>query len=206
MAHDLLDFCYPGRVPRRADDRATARRRYAMQCLEALAAARIRARVRRLRRAAAERGRAVPVLRRRGVPHFERVVRLGVFDDPLKSLVHQIKYHNRWSLAEYLADRCCARPAESGAAGRLRRDRARCPLHPLRHIARGYNQAELIARRLAQRSRQEAAARRSPASAARPRRRTCTPGPSALENLRDAFGLINAQASCTAGASSSSTT
>ena len=39
------------------------------------------------------------------MPHFEKMLRLGVFEDPLKSLIHRMKYHRAWSLAELLADR-----------------------------------------------------------------------------------------------------
>lgn len=85
-----------------------------------------------------------------GVAHFEWVVRLGTFTDPLKHLVHQVKYHNRWPLAEVLADRL------------LEQERVKAlidetdvivpvPLHRLRQISRGYNQAEVIARRIAAR-------------------------------------------------------
>ena len=40
-----------------------------------------------------------------GVPHFDRIIRLGVFRDPLKHLIHQMKYHRRWTIAELLAER-----------------------------------------------------------------------------------------------------
>src|SRR5205085_2845693 len=38
-----------------------------------------------------------------GVAHFDRIIRLGVFRDPLKHLIHQMKYHRRWTIAELLA-------------------------------------------------------------------------------------------------------
>src|SRR4051794_6443503 len=41
----------------------------------------------------------------KGVAHYERVIRLGVFQDPLKHLIHQMKYHRRWAIAEMLAHR-----------------------------------------------------------------------------------------------------
>src|SRR3954447_18473381 len=84
----------------------------------------------------------------KGVPHFERVARLGIFDDPLKRLIHRLKYNGRWALAEFLADRLVAHePAKA-----LLRDTqvlVPIPLHPWRQIKRGYNQAELIARKIA---------------------------------------------------------
>src|SRR3982751_156282 len=41
----------------------------------------------------------------KGVRPLEAILRLGVFDDPIKHLIHQIKYHRGWPLAEFLADR-----------------------------------------------------------------------------------------------------
>lgn len=79
-----------------------------------------------------------------GVPHFERVVRLGVFHDPLKHLIHQMKYHRRWPIAEMLAGQLAAH--EPAKALLSETDvLVPVPLHPFRHISRGYNQAEVIA-------------------------------------------------------------
>jgi ComF family protein len=79
---------------------------------------------------------------------FGRIVRLGAFDDPLRQLVYDLKYRGAWRLADELARRLC----ESAVAGELLHRTevfVAVPLHPRRHIARGYNQAELVARRLA---------------------------------------------------------
>lgn len=83
----------------------------------------------------------------KGVPHYDRVIRLGVFDDPIKHLIHRLKYNGRWSLAELLADRLIA---HEPAKGLLQETEVLVPipLHPWRQIKRGYNQAELIARRI----------------------------------------------------------
>lgn len=130
-----------------------------------------------------------PYCQGRGVPHYERIVRLGVFDDPLKAMIHQIKYHHQWRLAEYLAERLWGQEAAQALLAE-----SDClvavPLHPLREIFRGYNQAQLIAARLARRSRLKLA---------RPIVRVRnTPTQTRLhsrakrdENLREAFGLIN---------------
>ncbi len=83
----------------------------------------------------------------KGVPHFEEVIRLGVFRDPLRRVIHRAKYHRRWPAAELLGDRmlnderCRSRIAAVDLIVPV-------PLHPRRHFRRGYNQAELIARRL----------------------------------------------------------
>ena len=124
-----------------------------------------------------------------GLFPFECVLRLGVFAAPLKDLIHQIKYHHRWTLAEYLADRLAA----SAPVQRLLEEADRIvavPLHPLRHMSRGYNQAQLVAKRLGKRTRRKLI---SPAVRllntetqtqlhSREKR---------IKNLRDAFGLVD---------------
>lgn len=83
----------------------------------------------------------------RGRGPYERIVRLGIYDDPLRHLIHQIKYHGRWMLAEFLADRLIEQ--ERVKALLTETDvLVPVPLYPLRQISRGYNQAELVARRL----------------------------------------------------------
>src|SRR3954462_5842182 len=44
----------------------------------------------------------------KGIRPFDRIVALGVFDDPLKQLIHQMKYQKRWGLGEELALRLLA--------------------------------------------------------------------------------------------------
>ncbi|HEY0008179.1 MAG TPA: hypothetical protein VGB55_05620, partial [Tepidisphaeraceae bacterium] len=78
---------------------------------------------------------------------FDSVVRLAIFDDPLKRLIHRLKFYHGWSIGELLADRAIAVP-------RVRELLARTdalvpvPLHPWRQITRGFNQADVIAQRL----------------------------------------------------------
>lgn len=127
-----------------------------------------------------------PHCRGKGVPHFKTIVALGRFEEPLKGLIHRMKYHRQWPIAEHLADRIGQKNRaieEIGLADRI----IAVPLHPLRQFQRGYNQAEVIARRL----------RRS--EIIRPiRRRRNTPTQTHLhshekrfENLRDAFSLTD---------------
>jgi ComF family protein len=85
-----------------------------------------------------------------GVRPFERMVRLGTFTDPIKHLVHQMKYHRRWSLAEFFADRLIDQERVKGLLTETDVI-IPVPLYPLRQMLRGYNQAEEIARRLAKR-------------------------------------------------------
>jgi len=95
-------------------------------------------------------GDPCPYCEGRGLYPYERVVRLGVFEDPIKHLVHLLKFQRRWPVGEYLADRL------------LEHDRVRevladsdlilaTPLHATRHILRGYNQADVVAGRIARR-------------------------------------------------------
>jgi ComF family protein len=133
-----------------------------------------------------------PYCEGKGVPHFDRVVRLGVHRDPLKHLIHQLKYHRRWALADFLADRVMERQTVQALL-----DEAEVlvpvPLHPFRQIARGYNQAELIARRLARVARIELAdvlvrLRRTDAQTQQQSRAKRE------ENLRGAFAIDRARA------------
>src|ERR1700733_6910496 len=87
-----------------------------------------------------------------GMRPFERIARLAVFDDPLRHLIHQIKYHGRWPLAEFLAERL----AQQESVKELLREAdliAAVPLHPWREFSRGFNQADVIARRLGKKMR-----------------------------------------------------
>ena len=124
-----------------------------------------------------------------GMPHYGWVLRLGTFTDPLKHLVHQLKYHQRWPLAEVLADRL------------LEQERIKAllsetdvivpvPLHRLRQISRGYNQADVIAKRLASRCRLPVARpvirlRNTESQTA------MTSAAQREENMRDAFALLD---------------
>ena len=86
----------------------------------------------------------------RGRSPLERIARLGTFDEPIKSLVHQFKYHRQWVLGEMLADRLAELTDAAGllAGGDVL---VPVPLHYVRQLSRGYNQAEVLARRLARR-------------------------------------------------------
>lgn len=84
----------------------------------------------------------------KGVAHYERIIRLGVFEDPLKHLIHQIKYHKRWALGEFLAGRLFATERAKGLLTETD-VLVPVPLHFRRHVERGYNQADVIAARIA---------------------------------------------------------
>ena len=82
----------------------------------------------------------------KGLYPFDRILRLGIYQDPLKHVIHQMKYRQRWALAEFLADRLLEQEPVKGLLSQTD-----ClvpvPLFAMRQIARGYNQADVIARR-----------------------------------------------------------
>jgi len=134
-------------------------------------------------------GDPCPYCRDKGVHPFDRIVRLGVFEDPLKHLIHQAKYHHRWPLVEFIAERLSEQERVKGLLTKTQVLVA-VPLHPIRHIRRGYNQAELLAQRLAKINDHLKA--RKPAVRLR-NTETQTHIKShdkRIENLRDAFGLV----------------
>jgi ComF family protein len=83
----------------------------------------------------------------KGAPHYEKIQRLAIYREPLKETIHQMKYAGRWSLAEELADRLCQQR-------HVRQHLAEVdvivpvPLHWRRQLSRGYNQSEVLARRV----------------------------------------------------------
>ncbi len=99
-------------------------------------------------------GGSCPHCAGKGLRPFTRILRLGRYDEPLRDLIHHVKYHQRWPLAELLADRLLEQEAVKGLLSETHKlDGAllAVPLHRWRRIGRGYNQAELIARRLGHR-------------------------------------------------------
>jgi ComF family protein len=124
-----------------------------------------------------------------GMAHYEWVLRLGTFTDPLKHLIHQMKYYQRWPLAEVLADRLLEQERVKGLLTETDVI-VPVPLHRLRQISRGYNQAEVISKRLAS---------RCGVRVARPVIRlrntesqtNMTSAAQREENMRKAFALVN---------------
>jgi ComF family protein len=94
-------------------------------------------------------GSACPQCGGAGIHPFGKIVALGAYRDPLRKTIHGMKYHRRWPVAEILADQMLAQE-------RVRQllDETDVlvpvPLHWSRQILRGYNQADCLARRLAQ--------------------------------------------------------
>jgi ComF family protein len=132
-----------------------------------------------------------PYCRGKGLPLFERIACIGTFDEPMRRVVHSIKYHGAWPLAEYLADELIK---QGSAKAILKRTDllVPVPLHPLRSLSRGYNQAQIIARRLGKKFRIKM---REPLVRLR-HTETQTQFHSRarrMENVKDAFGLARAR-------------
>jgi ComF family protein len=124
-----------------------------------------------------------------GMAHYEWVLRLGTFTDPLKGLIHQLKYNQRWPLAEVLADRLLEQERVKALLSEAEVI-VPVPLHRLRQIARGYNQAEVIARRIAAR---RGLPLRRPVIRLRntDSQTNMTSAAQREENMRDAFALLS---------------
>lgn len=139
----------------------------------------------------AQHGDPCPHCNGKGVYPLEKIIRLGIFEDPLKHLIHQAKYHRRWPLAEFLADRLLEQERVKGLLTETD-VLIPVPLHAWRHIKRGYNQADVIARRLKLHTKIPVA---HPVVRLR-NTETQTHLHSQEkreENIRDAFGLVNAK-------------
>lgn len=79
-------------------------------------------------------------------PYFDRVIINYTFEEPLRSLLHQFKYHNGLYLGSFLSYLIFkSLPTHT--------DMPQClipvPLHPQRIKRRGFNQAAILARSLA---------------------------------------------------------
>jgi ComF family protein len=183
-----MDFCYPGACaicPAHAAGRAAL-------CDACMIELQLLERAPACDRCAmplAERDAPCPYCDAKGIHPFERILRLGVFEDPLKHLIHQAKYHHRWPLAEFLAERLSEQDLVNGLL-RQTDVLVAVPLHVLRHVKRGYNQAEVLARRLASLNKLKLV---KPAVRLRNTETQTHIHSQAKreENLRDAFGLVN---------------
>ena len=188
LVTQLMDFCYPGAC---AGCAAATERGAALcdDCGDELRKLETAAACRSCGKPLAQDGAPCPHCLGDGLAHYEWVLRLGTFADPLKHLVHQVKYHRRWPLAEVLADRLLASEKVKGLLTETDVI-VPVPLHRLRQISRGYNQAEVIARRLAKRCRVRVA---RPVVRLRhtESQTNMTLAAQREENMRDAFALVN---------------
>jgi ComF family protein len=191
---DVVDFCYPG-ICALCKSSSPPGAMLCDVCFERLGILERAAACWQCAMPIAETGAPCPFCQGKGVPHYEHILRLGVFDEPLKDLIHNFKYQGRWAAGEFLAERL------------LEHERIKdliqsadvlvpVPLHMFRHFRRGYNQATLIARHLARRLGKPLA---RPLSRVRhtPTQTNLRSRQKRFDNLRDAFRLRNS--SCVKG-------
>lgn len=92
-----------------------------------------------------------PYCRGRGRGRIKRILRLGRYVEPLRGLIHAMKYHRRWTIGEHLADRLL-----EDVAVRVLLEESEVlvpvPLHWRRQVRRGYNQSSVVAEQLAKRT------------------------------------------------------
>jgi ComF family protein len=186
----LVELCYPGvcAVCQRLCDRAG---HLCDACEQELAGLEAAARCQRCAKPVAQRAAPCPWCVGRGVHPFERIECLGVYQEPLSTLIRQMKFGRRWPLGEILADRLVRTQAAKIMLDRAERLVA-VPLHYRRQLARGYNQAEVIAGELARRCRvrvgRPVARIRNTPSQTQLRSRIAR-----ANNVRDAFALVHAR-------------
>jgi ComF family protein len=94
-----------------------------------------------------EHGAPCPYCLGKGAPFFDRIVSIGVFQEPLRSLIHRGKYSGDWPMMETLADRLMEKESVRSLLEQTDLLVA-VPLHYGRQVGRGYNQADVIAKRL----------------------------------------------------------
>lgn len=140
------DFCYPG-VCANCDAASPGGAILCGECTVKLAALVDAASCDRCAMPLSAPGAPCPYCQGRGMRPFERMLGLGVFEDPLKHVIHLAKYHRRWPLAEILADRLVASERVKGLLTETD-VLVPVPLHRRRQLLRGYNQADVIARRI----------------------------------------------------------
>src|SRR5579864_6133092 len=95
LVHDVIDFMYPGVCG--ACGKACNPGGFACpECLSQLRWLESAAACDRCAMPIAEPAAPCPFCKGEGVANYRRIFRLGTFDDPLKHLIHQLKYHGRW--------------------------------------------------------------------------------------------------------------
>jgi ComF family protein len=147
----LADFCYP-RVCPSCDELVRDGEQLCADCLSELLKLESSPACDRCAAPIAEIGAPCPRCLSRGIKPFEGILRLAVFSRPVRELIHQIKYHGKWTLAEAMAERLIQRPSVQALLAQTD-VLVPVPLHPWRQMSRGFNQAEVIAGRMGAKSR-----------------------------------------------------
>jgi ComF family protein len=190
LLRDLIDFCYPGictgcREGCEPGDFLCPSCSDRLQVLEQAAACDLCA------MPLAYEDAPCPFCKGRGEPHYDQILRLGTYDEPLKNLIHQMKYQGRWNVAEQLAVRLLAQKRVTKLLD-FADVLVPVPLHFVRQLTRGYNQSAVITRFISRKCCKPLAA---PLSRVR-RTETQTHFASRqkrFKNLKNAFKLIDAK-------------
>ena len=192
MARGLLDFCFPRQCPSCEGSHESATL-LCDECEAEMAKLSTAPRCQQCAMPAKEHRAPCPHCMSRGLRPFDRVVCLGVLRDPIKAVIHQAKYAARWTLAEYLAD-CATQREDVREVLSMAACLAPVPLYRRRQVQRGYNQSDVVARRMAG----KLAVVRPAVRVRDTRTQTELRSREArAENLRDAFLLVNPK--CIAG-------
>jgi len=144
--HRLVGFCYPG-ICASCDGAFPGRGTFCGECLGKLKDLEGKPACDRCCMPLHAHGAPCPRCRGKGLYPYEKVLRLAPFREPLRELVHRMKYRRRWTIAEELADRLIGQGPVKGILTQSEVLVA-VPLHWRRQIARGYNQAAVVAGRL----------------------------------------------------------
>jgi ComF family protein len=169
----VLDFCYPGRCAA-CNEGVDGAAMLCPACDDELHKLELAAGCTWCGRPIAEVGAPCPYCLGEGIAHYDRVLRLATFTDPLKHLIHQMKYHRRWGLAEELAGRLLAQERVKEMLSETEVI-VPVPLHRIRQVSRGYARVGRPVVRLRHTESQI----------------TMTSAQAREENLRNAFGLVN---------------
>jgi ComF family protein len=142
----LLDFCYPGQCPS-CGEGYDAAAMLCSDCEEEMERLVHSPACRRCAMPLVEDDAPCPYCRGKGLSPFDQIISLGLFREPLKGAIHRAKYSRRWPLAEELAVRLFEQ-AEVQTLLEKSDYLLPVPLHRRRQVERGYNQAEVLARRM----------------------------------------------------------
>ena len=138
-------------------------------------------------------------------PDFERAIAFGVYEGPLRSLIHLLKYDRMEPVARKLAKTLAGQVAELCAGLENEVLVVPVPLHRSKRRARGFNQAELLANGVVSSVRRTAPAVRLKLAGGMLERKRATQSQSILttkerrRNLRGAFFVPDRRAQYLAG-------
>ncbi|MFI5381072.1 MAG: ComF family protein [Tepidisphaerales bacterium] len=134
-------------------------------------------------------GAPCPFCQGKGLYPLRLVARLAIYEEPLRQLIHSMKYESRWPLAELLAERLCEQSSLMGLMSHVDLV-VPVPLHIRRRLSRGYNQSDVIAGIIGRRFRKPVA-RVISRLRATPTQTRIFAQADRQANVKHAFGLLN---------------